>query len=66
MVFVTEARRIIGYLKHLPEEQRPPRSIWHSSKKCQKWIEDHNPYKKDNERGASNMIPLHDLDVERD
>jgi hypothetical protein len=53
MMFVAEARRILSYLKHLGEEQRPPKSIWHSPKKCDKWIEDHDPYKKDKQGGGS-------------
>lgn len=40
---VGEARRVLSYFEHLPEEQRPPRSIWHSRKQCAEWIEEHQP-----------------------
>lgn len=35
---VLEARRIISYFE-LPEDKRPPKSLWHSAEKCSKWIE---------------------------
>jgi hypothetical protein len=62
-VFVTEARRILGYLKHYGEEQRPPKSIWHSARKCEAWIKEHDPFKKENS-GRGNTIDL--LDSERE
>jgi hypothetical protein len=63
MTFVAEARRILSYHHNLPEEQRPPKSIWHSIKKCEKWIEDHNPYDKD-KRGPENQISFDDWEQE--
>ncbi len=45
-VLVSEARRIISYYKHLPDEQQPPRSIQHSAIKSRRWIENHMPGKK--------------------
>lgn len=46
---MAESRRILSYYKNYGDEQRPPKSIWHSVKKCEEWIEDHNPFKKDKE-----------------
>jgi hypothetical protein len=34
---VHEARRILSYFE-IPEDKRPPRSIWHSPDKCSDWI----------------------------
>ena len=62
--FVGEARRILGYLKHYGEEQRPPKSIWHSPKKCHEWIETHDPFKKENQGGRGTSIDI--LDSERE
>lgn len=36
---VSETRRILSYLKNLTEDQQPPKSIWHSQKKCADFIE---------------------------
>lgn len=35
---VSEARRILSYYE-LPDDHRPPKSIWHSAEKCSDFIE---------------------------
>lgn len=46
-ILVSESRRIISYHRELPDKDRPPKSIWHSYKKCAEWIENRmNPDKK--------------------
>lgn len=40
---VGEARRILSFFEHLPSEQRPPKSLWHSRQKCADWIDQHKP-----------------------
>jgi hypothetical protein len=64
MVFVVEARRILSYHQHLPDEQRPPKSIWHSLKKCQAWIEEHNPYKDSKDKTPQGQLSLDDWEHE--
>lgn len=64
MIFVTEARRILSYYKNYGDQQRPPRSIWHSQKKCEKWIEDHDPLNKDKQKGELGSISLEDWERE--
>jgi hypothetical protein len=63
-IFVAEARRILSYLKNYGEDQKPPKSIWHSPKKCDKWIKDHDPFKKDGKGGSNTMMDI--LDSERE
>lgn len=36
-ILVMEARRIISYFE-IPEDKRPPRSIWHSADKSSEWV----------------------------
>lgn len=36
-ILVSEARRIISYFE-IPEDKRPPKSLWHSPTKCNDWI----------------------------
>jgi len=60
---VVEARRILSFFEHLTEEQRPPKSIWHSAKKCARYIEDHAPGKEGG--GSSAMYFDSDREVER-
>lgn len=57
---VGEARRILSYHQHLTEEQRPPKSIWHSRKQCAAWIDEHMPGKSNSSR-----ILFNDNEVER-
>lgn len=63
MIFVTEARRILAYFKNYGDDQRPPKSIWHSVKKCEKWIEEHDPMK-DHKKVKSNKIDISDWERE--
>jgi hypothetical protein len=63
MVFVSEARRILSYYKNYSDEQRPPRSIWHSSKKCDDWIEKHSPFDKD-KKADEGMFAFDDWEKE--
>jgi hypothetical protein len=58
---VAEARRIISMLK-IPDDMRPPKSIWHSSKKCEQWVKNHKPGAKD--QGKSGMIDIEDWERE--
>lgn len=58
---VAEARRINSYHK-LPKDAMPPKSIWHSYKKCNKWIEDHQTGGK--EQGQSGMLDIEDWEQE--
>lgn len=59
---VGEARRIISYHEHLSEEQRPPKMIWHSRRKCAAWIEDHKPGANG---GDSSSLYFNESEVER-
>lgn len=63
-MFVTEARRILSYYQHLGEQQRPPKSIWHSTKKCEKWIKDHDPFKKDGDKSGGSALDINDWERE--
>lgn len=56
-----EARRILSYFEHLTEEQRPPKSLWHSRKKSADWIEAHKP----GGAGGSSSLFFKDSEVER-
>lgn len=64
MIFVLEARRILGYHAHYGDEQRPPKSIWHSIKKCDQWIKDHNPFEKDKPKGNEAQLEFADWERE--
>ncbi len=64
MVFVVEARRILSYYKNYTDEQRPPKSIWHSVKKCEAWIEDHNPFDKDKKGVSEAQLSFDDWETE--
>ena len=56
-----EARRILSYFENLTEDQRPPKSIWHSRNKCVDWIEAHRP----GGTGGSNNMLFNDNEIER-
>jgi hypothetical protein len=60
---VAEARRILSYLENIPEEAVPPKSLWHSSHKCQEWIEEHHPLLQDKKN--SGMFEFNDREIER-
>lgn len=62
MVMVDEARRILSYFEHLPKSQQPPKSLWHSVYKCNKWIEEHSPL---NDKPGGGMIQLSEDDIQR-
>lgn len=62
-IMVDEARRIISYFENLPKDQQPPKSIWHSVIKCNKFIEDNSPFK--NNRPGGGMIQLDEDDIQR-
>lgn len=34
---VSDARRILSYFE-IPDDKRPPQSIWHSPDKCSEWV----------------------------
>lgn len=57
---VAEARRILGYLTHLTDEMRPPKSIWHSVKQCNEWIDSHRPGSSSN----SGMFEFNDHEIQ--
>lgn len=59
---VYEARRILAYFE-LPDEQRPPESIWHSPGKCSEWIKQHDPFSKN--KMGSGMLEFDDMQVEK-
>lgn len=48
---VAEARRCISYIQNLPGDMQPPRSLWHSRRKCAEWIENHQPGKESDSGG---------------
>jgi hypothetical protein len=58
---VGEARRILSYHSNLTEEQRPPKSIWHSRKKCADWIDEHMPGRE----SAGGNITFNPNEIER-
>ena len=58
---VSESRRILSYFTELGKDQRPPKGIWHSVYKCNKWIEDHMPGKASRDTG---MIELDESDIQ--
>jgi hypothetical protein len=50
-------------MENLPDEAKPPQSIWHSAIKCMAWIKSHHPaYKGQN---GSEMLEFDDFEVER-
>lgn len=55
-----EARRILSYFQ-LGEDKRPPKSIWHSPKKCMAWIEARF---KDGDKGNTGKIDINDWERE--
>ena len=62
MYCVMEARRILSYYENLTEEQRPPKAIWHSRKKCSRWIDEHGPGQSG---GGGGSLMFSEREVER-
>lgn len=58
---VGEARRIISYWENLPDDQRPPKRLWHSRDKCALYIEEHRA---DGSSG-SGKLTFGDHEIER-
>lgn len=59
LYLVTESRRIMSYFE-IPEEGRPPKSLWHSPDKCEKWIT--NYYKKDDKGSTGGDLTFNDYE----
>ena len=37
---ITEALRVLSWYENLPEDEQPPRKMWHSDKLLADWFED--------------------------
>lgn len=59
---MAEARRILSYFE-LPKKAQPPKSIWHSVKKCTDFVEKNlNPGDKKNSDGG--YLEFSDKEIE--
>ena len=37
---ITEGLRVLSWYENLPEDEQPPRHVWHSDKRLANWFED--------------------------
>lgn len=63
---VAEARRIIFMTNNVSEDEMPPKSLWHSPRKCVEWIKARRDekYPKDGRKSSGGFLEFKENEVE--
>jgi hypothetical protein len=64
-VVVDEARRIIFMMENVTDEEMPPKSIWHSPKKCVQWVKDRRDDRTSKKDGSGGFLEFKETEVEK-
>jgi len=59
---ITEALRVLSWYENLPEDEQPPRKMWHSDKLLGEWFEDVDRKRKQKTGGKDSTSSYRDAD----